>query len=335
LVQYLDHFGSFNRVESLTLSHLSYGAFDKTPLQTLFRGQIPSVRKLRLYYPTACPVSILQFISIFTNLRDTVVHAPHWVTTPRRGGDPTTSHTLQGELHLSGLGEDAGPFFSLLASQTTRYEQIVLDGCALSDFYPLQLFISNAGVSLRTLYIFAEGNRKLGLLLSALHILTLRPTDRREVPKLSLSDCAVLEHLFISVVGPETKFRRISSTLSSITSSYFRKLILELNLRELPHIHCEAVKNVASDSVSRLDRPLAVLAQNAVRDRGRFLFVLVMYNALEFAQKLTGLNKEGDILAGDKVVGGDHSCVYIPASTPLGQALVGTAGTPCDLYDFL
>ena len=165
--------------------------------------------------------------------------------------------------------------------------------------------------------------------------MTLRPTDKREVPKLSLSDCAVLEHLFISVVGPETKFRRISATLSSITSSYFRKLVLESNLRELPHIYCEAIQNATSNSVGRLDRPLAVLAQNAVRDRGRFLFVLLMHNALEFAQKLIGLNMEGDILAGDKVVGGDHSCVYITASTPLGQALVGTAGTPCDLDEFL
>ena len=94
-----------------------------------------------------------------------MVYAPHWVKTSRRENDPTTSRTLRGELHLSELGEDAGPFFSLLASQTTHYERIVLDRCALSDFYPLQLFVSNAGMFLRTLYIFAEGDRKFGLLL--------------------------------------------------------------------------------------------------------------------------------------------------------------------------
>lgn len=335
MIPYLDHLRSFDRVESLTLSHFSCTIFDQTSLHALFRNQVPSVRKLRLYYPTACPASLLQLISTFTNLRDTVIHTPCWVTAAHQDNHSTTTHTLRGELHLSRLGGDSGPFFSHLASQTTCYEQIALDGCALDDPHPLQSFVSNAGMSLRTLCIFAEGDRKFNPSFSGHVCLDVRVTDRREVPKLSLSGCAVLENLFISVVGPETKFRRISSTLSSITSPYFRKLILESNLREFPHIYCGAVRNVVSDSVSRLDYPLAVLAQNAVRGRGRLLFILLTHNALELAQKLTGLNKEGDILTGDKIVGGGHSCVYIPASTPLRRAPDGEAGTPCNVYNFL
>ena len=126
-----------------------------------------SVRELRLYYPNACPAFILQFISVFANLRDTVIHAPRWTTTSNRENNPITPYTLRGDLHLSGLGEDAGPFFSLLASQATWYERIVLDECALGDFYPLQLFVSNTGMSLRSLYIFAEGDRKFGALFEA------------------------------------------------------------------------------------------------------------------------------------------------------------------------
>ena len=144
-----------------------------------------------------------------------------------------------------------------------------------------------------------------------------------------------MEHLIISVVGPEARFRRITSMLYSIASPSFRKFILESNLREFPHIYSGAVQNAVFDSIGQLDRPLSALAQSAVQNRDIFLFILLTHNALELVQKLTGLNKEGDILAGAKIVGGGHSCVYIPASTPLGQALDGAAGTPCNIYDFL
>jgi len=165
LVQYLDHFRSFDRVESLTLSCFSCQIFDQSSLHALFRSQIPSVRKLRLHYPTACPTSLLQFISIFTNLQDTVVHAPHWVTASHQEYNRATFRTLRGELHLSELDEDSNPFFLLLASQTTCYEEIVLERCALDNFHSLQLFVSNTGMSLRTLCIFVEGDRKFDVLI--------------------------------------------------------------------------------------------------------------------------------------------------------------------------
>ena len=167
VIQYLDHFWSFNRVENLTLSHFSSTIFDQTSLHALFRNQIPSVRKLRLYYPSACPASLLQLISIFTNLRDTAVHAPRWVAASHQESYPATPRTLRGELHLSELSEDSGPFFWLLASQTPCYEQIVLERCTLDDFYPFQSFASNTGMFLRTLYVLADGDRKFCPLLQA------------------------------------------------------------------------------------------------------------------------------------------------------------------------
>lgn len=123
--------------------------------------------------------------------------------------------------------------------------------------------------------------------------------------------------------------------LSSIVSPSFHKFILESNLREFPHIYSGAVHGAVSDSVNRLDRPLSALAQSAAQNCGRFLFILLTHNALELVQRLSGLNKEGDILAGEKIVGGGHSCIHIPASTPLGQAVDGAAGIPCNIYDFL
>jgi len=160
LVQHLDHFRSFDRVESLTLSCFSCQIFDQTSLHGLFQSQIPSVRKLRLHYPTACPTSLLQFVSIFTNLQDTMVHAPHWITTHHQECNRTTFRTLRGELRLSELDEDSDPFFLLLASQTTLYEEVVLERCTFDGFHPLQLFLSNTGSSLRTLCIFVEDDRK-------------------------------------------------------------------------------------------------------------------------------------------------------------------------------
>lgn len=164
LVEHLDHFRSFNRIESLTLSYFSCGIFDRTSLCALFRSQIPSVRRLRLHHPSACAASLLQFISVFPNLLDTMVHAPLWVTASHRDDRPMISCTLRGEIHLSEMGKDSGPFFSLLASQNTCYEQIGLEGCTFRDFYPLQSFVSNTGKSLRTLCIFVEGDRKSNLL---------------------------------------------------------------------------------------------------------------------------------------------------------------------------
>ena len=246
----------------------------------------------------------------------------------------TTPHTLQGNLHLAELDERSGPFFSLLASQTTCYEQIVLEGCAFNNFHSLQLFVSNTGRSLRTLYIFVDGDRRFHLLIG-IHVFTPYSADQTEVPELSLADCVVLENFILSVVGPEAKFPRITSTLSSIISPNFRKFVLELNLREFPHIYSAAIQSVVFDSVGKLDGTLSVLAQNAVRNCDTFLFVLLTHHALELVRKLTSLNEEGDILAGEKVVGGGHSCVYIPASTPLGQTLDGDARIQCDVNDFI
>ena len=111
--------------------------------------------------------------------------------------------------------------------------------------------------------------------------------------------------------------------------------MLEVTLREFPEIYCSAVQNALADGVGRLDRPLCTLTKRAACEEGRLLFILLTHDALEFAQQLTELNKEGDILAGEKVLGGDHSCVYILATTSLREAFNGKAGTACNIDDFL
>ena len=160
LIQYFEHFRSFDRVESLTLSYFSCRVFGHITLQFLFRNLAPSVRKLHLHHPIACPTSLLQLISIFPNLQDTMIHAPYWEQTAKQDHRPTVPYNLRGELRLSDLEERSGPFLSLLGSQRTEYEQITLERCGLRDFLPLQRLISSAGMSLRKLYLFAEGDRE-------------------------------------------------------------------------------------------------------------------------------------------------------------------------------
>lgn len=146
----------------------------------------------------------------------------------------------------------------------------------------------------------------------------------------------LLEYLFVGVVGPEAPFERISFALSSIASPHFRKFILETSLREFPHLYCVVVQNCLMDGLTQLDRPLRVLANNASkRGQGRLLFALVAHNAPKLIRHLTELNKQGDILVGEKMVGGDCCCVYIPALIPLKRALEEGAGIACNLDEFL
>lgn len=159
LIQHIEHFRSFDQIESLTLSYFSCQVFDHITLQLLFQSLIPTVRKLCLHHPIACPASLLRFILIFTNLQETMICAPRWEPMPRRDDYAATSGVLHGELRLSDLEEGSGPFLSLLGSQTMKYERITLERCGLRDFLPLQRLVSSAGMSLRKLYFIAEGNR--------------------------------------------------------------------------------------------------------------------------------------------------------------------------------
>ena len=124
--------------------------------------------------------------------------------------------------------------------------------------------------------------------------------------------------------------------LSSIASSHFRKFILETSLREFPHLYCGDVQNRLAEGLVKLDRPLRTLATNAIQGgQGRLLFALLAYNASKLIRRLTELNTQGDILVGEKVIGGECSCVYIPALVPLKQALEGGMKMTCDLYEYL
>lgn len=124
--------------------------------------------------------------------------------------------------------------------------------------------------------------------------------------------------------------------ISSITSLRFRKFVLEANLREFPHIHSRAVQDNLTDKIGQLDRPLCTLAKNSTRaGDGKLLFVLLAHNALGLVQRLTELNAEGDIVVGEKIIGGDYACVYIPALVHLRRVIGRETEMSYSICEFL
>lgn len=160
LVRHFAHFQSFDRVESLTLSHFSCGAFDQSSLRFIFYNLILSVRKLCLHHPTARPDSLLQFISVFTKLQETMIRAPSWITSKQLFARTLAPSAFKGELRLCEFDRESGPFLVLLGSQTTRYEKVTLKSCRFENFHPLQRLISGTATTLRQLVVVAEGDRE-------------------------------------------------------------------------------------------------------------------------------------------------------------------------------
>lgn len=179
LARYVNHLQSFSLVESFTLSHFSLEMSDLHALRSLFCNLIPSVRKLRLHHVMACPRSLLRFISIFTDLQDTMIHAPHWTTSTHHKDTPALALTLRGELRLSRLEGNSCQFLDLLGSQAICFEKVILKDCGFMDSQPLQRLISRTGATLRQLDIVAVDDCKIAALSSICAFLKTRSSFRR------------------------------------------------------------------------------------------------------------------------------------------------------------
>ena len=91
-----------------------------------------------------------------------------------------------------------------------------------------------------------------------------------------------------------------------------------------------------ANRIGQLDQPLRTLAQNVTqRGQGRFLFILLAHNASKLVQQLTELNGEGDIVTGEKIVGGDYVCVHTPALTSHLRAAGSETQLVCSIYNLL
>lgn len=295
------HFKPLSGITSLTLDNISFTLLDFPTLQRSFCNLVPTLRSLRLLYPTACPHTLFRFISMFSELQDTAIHSPSW---EKPSDAPIGSFSQRhSELCISGFDDGSVPFLSLLESQATGYKRLTIRECSFDDVRPLQSFVSANGRSIRKIQIVVAEHGE--------HYLpTFAPPISKAhysggVPLILLHDCLVLEQICVSDIRSNTSFSRISSILSSVTSSRFRELVLKLQATS--HRESDATQIDLVDGISYLDEPLSHLARAASEGNLKVSLVLVGQDPEFLAQGLIDFHKLGYIWAGEEIGGGDHS----------------------------
>lgn len=124
------------------------------------------------------------------------------------------------------------------------------------------------------------------------------------VPVLSLTTCEILEQIFVTVVGTNTSFQPIASTLSSVTSLRFQKLIFELRAtaqREPDHIQVALV-----DRLSQLDEPMSRIARLALGKKREVSLTLLGQDPEFLAQGFVDFQSLGCVLAGEEIDEGEY-----------------------------
>lgn len=153
----------------MTLSSLFIPAFTPEKFQQCFGDFAQHVRKLRLDRPISCAPSLVNFIAGFPRLKATAISTPIWmsiqsiarrqVSTSLDDNTPR-AHQLRGTLYLEDFTGDSGPFLLYLAARKSYFEKIVFTRCVFGDPHPVQAFISRVGVSLRSIHVIMNGDRK-------------------------------------------------------------------------------------------------------------------------------------------------------------------------------
>ena len=126
-----------------------------------------------------------------------------------------------------------------------------------------------------------------------------------DIPVLSLTTCDVLEKIFVTAAETKVSFVPIVSTLSSVTSLRFQRLILELQTgtaeRDPDHIQVDL-----TDRLSHLDEPLSQIAR-AVRGENREVSLVLLGQDPEFlAQAFVDFQSLGPVWAGEEVREGEY-----------------------------
>lgn len=299
-------FKTFDPIRSLTLNSFSF-TFDSDPPQRSFRNLIPTVNNLYLSYPTAHPASLFRFLSAFTNLKEVTIHAPRWIEACDHGDDNEDLVLSCSVLRLSELDDGSNPFISLLGSKSGGYEKLAVIKCNFRDTEPLQTLISHTGKTIRRLQLVASPHGEFDSLLSVGPKVLTRyaSSGLGDVPSLSLTTCERLEQIFVTVVGANTSFLSIASTLSSVASLRFEKFILELRTataRRDP----DFVQVELADRLSQLDLPLSQIAQVALEKDRKVSLVILGQDPEFLSLGFTGFQSIGCVWAGEEVDTGNY-----------------------------
>lgn len=214
-------------------------------------------------------------------------------------GDSTLSCRI---LRLSEFDDRSNSFLSLLGSKSRGYEKVAVINCDFHDPLPLQTLISSSGKTMRRLQIEVSPHGESDLL----HRLGqgFDVYDLANAPVLSLTTCEVLEQIFVAAAETSASFLPVASTLSSVTSLCFQKLILELRTTAQREPDCVRVDLV--DRLSRIDGPLSLIARIALEGKREVSLVLLGRDPEFLAQGFTNFQSFGRVWAGEEVGKGDY-----------------------------
>jgi hypothetical protein len=123
------------------------------------------------------------------------------------------------------------------------------------------------------------------------------------VPSLSLATCEVLEQAFITVVG-DTSFPSIASTISSVNSFHFQKLILEL--QTTAHRNTDLGQIDLVDGLNLLDAPLTRIARAASEKKREVSLILLGQDPEFLSLGFMDFQLLGSVLAGEKIGEDDY-----------------------------
>ena len=213
-----DHFKPFSRITSLTLNHISFMPPGFPTLRNSLCNLVPTLNTLRLLYPTACPHTLFLFISLFSNLQDTMIHSPSW---DKPGNTPVVKFSLcHSELCISKFNDGSSSFLSLLKSQLISYERFTIRRCSFSNTHPFQRFVSVNGWSVWRLQIVVAGHGEHLLPLFVHLVLKYRIQERFHRFRSKIAQPSNKSVSAISdLVPPFTRFLQLFPWLLPLASS--------------------------------------------------------------------------------------------------------------------
>jgi len=304
---------SFDSVQDMTLSCLFLSAFTSGTFQWCFGGSLQRLRKLRLDHPISCPRSLVDFITSFPGLQETIICRPNWTRETDLIREVRVSGLsdrrlpraprLRGALYLDGLAQGSGRFFSYLATQMTGFEKVAIGGCTFEDYRPVQSFISSIGTCLKRLHVLLIGDREFvpcrRICIARCSCLLI---DLIELPNVTLDDCKALEQIMFSFCGPEAPFPAMAVMLSTVTSRKFYSFVLDVRLRCLTQAYRGNLQEYQMEGIRMFDLPLFRLAahKDPCNSRKRVFVMVLADNPEPLVLGLVLFRRVGNIRLGGR-----------------------------------
>ena len=146
-----DHFPSFQKVETLSITWLDFGDFQPGSLTRHFVHFGSSLRSLCLSYLSADYSAFVAFLQLFPNLEDLIIHTPDLCDDDPPMGTARAVLPFRGSLNVLSFDSASSSFISHLADLDLRFSSISVFHCDFSTDLPLNNLLEASALSLRHL----------------------------------------------------------------------------------------------------------------------------------------------------------------------------------------